>query len=474
MADQLFGITHPGQVRLNNEDVFIAQKSNDGQFMIAGVIDGVGGYEGGEIAAAITKEIVLNELAEIGKDITAQLDIAFLLANEEIIAKKIGNKDLAEMACVATVAVIDMENNQLYYIHVGDTRLYLFRDNSLVKISHDQSFVGFLEDSGRLTEEAAMQHPKRNQIDQALGLTSRDGMTNTYFETGTSPFLPGDLILVCSDGLTDLVTKEELVRVLSKSDSLENKAGQLVDLANAAGGKDNITVVLSKNDKPVKVHESSRPVAEVSKPIVAAPIQVTPVITDNAPINREIESQPKTNSHKGLILLSLLCMILLASTIFLFVSRPNEPTNEVKNAVIPLINIQEKRLTDTLAKFTGDTLLLSADIFKEPIRLTKPLNFTQDTLVIKTKGKITFVSDSAYKGPAMIFSAACKYISIDSVVFEHFETAIVAYNNALDLNNTRFNQCKHALQVLFEFPDQYFVNGRISKRAYHADSTSKK
>jgi len=474
MADQLFGITHPGQVRLNNEDVFIAQKSNNGQFMIAGVIDGVGGYEGGEIAAAITKEIVLNELSEIGKDVTAQLDIAFLLANEEIIAKKIGNRDLAEMACVATVAVIDMEQNQLYYIHVGDTRLYLFRDNSLVKISHDQSFVGFLEDSGRLTEEAAMQHPKRNQIDQALGLTSRDGMTNTYFETGSSPFLPGDIILVCSDGLTDLVNKEALVRVLSKTGSLESKAAELVDLANAAGGKDNITVVLSRNDKPVKVHESSRPVAEVSKPVVAAPLRAEPLSTSSATISQETELPPKTNTHKGLILLSLLCLILLASTIFLFVNRPNEPAAEVKNTVIPVVNMQEKLLTDTIAKFTGDTLLLSAAIFKEPVRLTKPLNFTQDTLVIRTKGKITFVSDSAFKGPAMVFSAACKYISIDSVVFENFETAIVSYNNALDLNNTRFNKCKHALQVLFEFPDQYFVNGRISKRAYQTDSTSKK
>jgi len=474
MADQLCGITHPGQVRLNNEDVFIAQKSNDGQYMIAGVIDGVGGYEGGEIAAAITKEIVLNELSEIGKDVTAQLDIAFLLANEEIIAKKIGNRDLAEMACVATVAVVDTEQNQLYYIHVGDTRLYLFRDNSLVKISHDQSFVGFLEDSGRLTEEAAMQHPKRNQIDQALGLTSRDGMTNPYFETGSSPFLPGDMILVCSDGLTDLVNKEAIVRVLSNTDGLEAKAGQLVDLANAAGGKDNITVVLSRNDKPVKVHESSRPVAELSKPIIAAPLQVEQVSKNSAAVKEEFLQQPKTSTHKGLILLSLLCLILLASTIFLFVNRPDEPTTEVKNAVIPVINIQEKLLTDTLAKFTGDTLLLSAAIFKEPVRLTKPLNFTQDTLIIRTKGKITFVSDSAYKGPAMVFAPACKYISIDSIAFENFETAIVSYNNALDLNNTRFNNCKHALQVLFEFPDQYFVNGRISKRAYQADSTSKK
>ena len=104
------------------------------------------------------------------------------------------------MACVLTLAVVDIEKNKFYYAHVGDTRLYLFRDNTLVKVSKDHSFVGFLEESGRLTEEAAMQHPKRNEINKALGLGVKFSASDDYIETGESPFLPGDLLLLCSDG----------------------------------------------------------------------------------------------------------------------------------------------------------------------------------------------------------------------------------------------------------------------------------
>lgn len=469
MTDYLFGMTDPGRVRDNNEDVFIAEEVMDGQFMIAGVIDGVGGYDGGEIAAALSKEIILAELAEVGKDVIAQLEIAFLLANEEIIGRKIGDANLSGMACVATVAVIDKKNNLLYYIHVGDTRLYLFRDNSLVKLSHDQSFVGFLEDSGRLTEVAAMQHPKRNQINQALGLASRDGMTDAYFETGTSPFLPGDQILLCSDGLTDMVNKEAISEVLTTSASLKDKSSTLINLANAAGGKDNVTVVLARNDKAIAVHETAKPLAAAAIVPPQPVVPVAPRVVTEAPVQQEAKS-----GNKGLLLLSVLCLALLATTIFLYVSRPAVVTTQDKVAVLRPVNTQEKWLRDTVSKLKGDTLFLSADVLKEPVRLSAALNFTQDTLVIRTKGKVVFSSDSLYKGPAMVFAASSKYVQMDSLVFENFETAIVSYNNALDLKNTNFVNCKHPLAVLFAFPDKSFVTGRISKRAYLTDSVSKK
>jgi serine/threonine protein phosphatase PrpC len=559
----LFGITDTGKVRDNNEDVFIAEEVMNGQFIIAGVIDGVGGYDGGEVAAALTKEVVLSEMNAIGSDVVTQLEIAFNLANEEIFARKLQNNQLSEMACVATVAVIDRSNNLLHYIHVGDTRLYLFRDNSLIKLSNDQSPVGFLEDSGRITEEAAMQHPKRNIINQALGLSSQEEMSESYFETGSSPFLPGDLVLICSDGLTDMINREVITKVLSGTDSLQTRAEKLVAEANKAGGNDNITVVLAKNDKAPVAHPVSRPMADLfsqgandlpvakstpkehitgaaaniksaggihgipgatdiqqaQKPAghEAAPIptdhqaaaiptdhQVAAIPTDhqaaagdqsnplpgrtskpvdqrnNPYLKRETHSSvnPEPGTNKVLIiLLSALCALLLISTAWLFFTNPPvkmKPSGTLTQLPAIAVNPQEKLISDTLAKLTGDTLILSADLFKTPVRLSRALTINRDTLIIKTKGDVMFQPDSAYTGPALILSPSCKYVVIEQLAFNDFETGIVSHKNVLDLKNVKFNNCKYPLQVLFEFPDHSFVNGRVSKRAFQADSLAKK
>lgn len=489
MADRLFGITDTGKVRENNEDVFIAEEVMKGQFMIAGVIDGVGGYEGGEIASALTKDVVLGELNAIGADIITQLVIAFNLANEELLAKKLEDPKFSKMACVATVAVIDRKNNQFHYIHVGDTRLYLFRDNSLVKISHDQSPVGFLEDSGRITEEAAMQHLNRNQINQALGLETLENKTDDYFETGTSPFLPGDILLICSDGLTDLVDKKGITAILSTSSKLQFKAEKLIREANNAGGKDNVTVVLAMNDKAPVQHDISRPAADLFTPVIPEIKEVSPIINEPLPARAAAEpviQAPQaqretvviTKNNRGImILLAVLCLLFLSTTLWLFFTSPPVKMKDsgALNVIhVPVLNPQEKLLSDTLTKLKGDTLTLSSKLFKSPIRLSRALTVNRDTLIIKTTGDIVLQRDSAYKGPALILSPVCKYIVIDQLVLENFETGIVSYKNVLDLKNVRFNNCKIPLQVLFEFPDHLFINGRISKRPYLADSLARK
>jgi len=480
MADRLFGITHAGRVRENNEDEFITQEVMHNKFMIAGVIDGVGGYAGGEIAAALTKGVILKELETIEPDLISQLNRVFYLANEQIIEHKQGDLELMDMACVATLAVIDRQNNLLHYVHVGDTRLYLFRDHSLIKISHDQSFVGFLEDSGRLTEEAAMQHPKRNQINQALGLASRKGMTDAYFETGSSPFLPGDLILICSDGLTDMIDAALITAVLNGPETLAVKAQRLIEEANLAGGKDNVTVVLAKNDKIPAVYE----IPAAGKPVAKTQSAEKPSLAE--PLRETVKSVPeqsivKQKSSKGLIfLLSVLCLLFLGTTVWLFFyhtaegTKLDQPGTVLITPVKSALNPQEKMISDTLLKLKGDTLLLSDTVFKVPVRLSQPLNIDRDTLILKTKGNIVFQSDSAYKGPALILSPKCRYVKIDQLVLENFETGILSYNNVLDIKNIRFNKVNYPLQVRFVFQDQFYVNGRISKKGFAADSLVKK
>ena len=265
MAENFFGATDTGRMRSNNEDTFIAQRAAGSKLIMAGVIDGVGGYNGGEVAAAIARDQMLSQTYTDQRTIISAMIESFRLASQQIFARRQADKELESMACVSTLAVVDVENNQFYYAHVGDTRLYLLRDQSLVKISKDHSFVGFLEDSGRLTEQAAMEHPKRNEINKALGFNSQIDEDDSYIDTGQSPFLPGDMLLLCSDGLTDMVNKEEIINIITTDASLQEKAARLIETANANGGKDNITVVLVQNDKKPQELAATMPTAGLKK-----------------------------------------------------------------------------------------------------------------------------------------------------------------------------------------------------------------
>lgn len=260
MDNNIFGQTDVGKVRDNNEDAFIAEELLHSGFILGCVIDGVGGYEGGEVAAEIAKNCIKKNLFNVtSEDLIPRMVGTLKLANEEIFNRKRLDPALEQMACVLTLVLADVENNKLYYAHVGDTRLYLLRDHALVKITTDHSFVGFLEDSGRLSESAAMSHPKRNEINQALGFDSTAAMKEDFIETGESPFLPGDMLLLCSDGLTDRIDKDQITSILTQHPGLPFAAGLLIDAANDAGGHDNITVVLVKNNNKPASHEASKP-----------------------------------------------------------------------------------------------------------------------------------------------------------------------------------------------------------------------
>src|SRR5690349_10160425 len=262
MAKNYFGITDTGKQRTNNEDTFIAAELSS-PLITACVIDGLGGYEGGEVAAAIAKDAIIKTVSKNTGDVISLMKQAIVYAGSNIQEAKRNkdNENYNHMACVVTLSLVDIENNKFYYAHVGDTRLYLLRDRSLVKITKDQSFVGFLEDNGRLTEEEAMQHPKRNEINKALGFDMSVDATD-YIETGESPFLPGDMLLLCSDGLTDMINSQTMAAILNSNRSLQQKAEALVQAANEAGGNDNITVVLVHNDKKQLKQEAIKPATQ--------------------------------------------------------------------------------------------------------------------------------------------------------------------------------------------------------------------
>ncbi|WP_439696305.1 PP2C family protein-serine/threonine phosphatase [Mucilaginibacter sp. AW1-7] len=473
MANNYFGLTDTGRQRDNNEDTFIAQKANDGNFILACVIDGVGGYVGGEVAAEIARETIIKDLSYIAGNVSALLVNTFINANKQIYEKKIADKELQNMACVLTLAVVDLENNQFYYAHVGDTRLYLLRDNSLIKISKDHSFVGFLEDSGRLSEEAAMDHPKRNEINKALGFDPNIAKDADFVETGHSPFLPGDMLLVCSDGLTDLVDKNLIKSILTGAGELEDKAAKLIQAANNKGGKDNVTVVLVHNNKAPRVQNVTRPVASAK---VAEEI-IDPKHRPKLPDGPETVPVKQKSNRTAVALLAILLLVVLCGFVWQYWINQQLKHDETKPVAARSIarpkSAGEIKLQDTLNKLKGNTLILSAADFKEPIVLSDSIYIGRDSLYIKAKGKIVFKPDSGYKGAAFMLSPKSKYVVLDSVAFDGFKTGVITHNDALVLKYVQFSNCVTPVQTTYLFPDKKYVSGRLFGGMFKIDSLPK-
>ena len=472
MADKFFGLTDTGKVRANNEDTFIVQTALNGRYILASVIDGVGGYSGGEIAAALARDSIIDYFSKEGTDITNMMGEALIMTNEKIYRHKLEVKEHESMACVLTLAVIDIENNEFYYIHVGDTRLYLLRDGSLVKLTKDQSFVGFLEDSGRLTEEAAMTHPKRNEINKALGFSRTVENDKDYFETGHSPFLPGDMLLLCSDGLTDMVNKQDITEIVSSEASLEEMASQLISAANAKGGKDNITAVLVKNDKPFQAQHVTKPVLNAKKKVIIAEVaELTPIIESEKIIHQE-EPMRRKGSF-AMTLLSIICLALLASSIYLLweLGRRKEKVDEQQVEVPGSAKTEsEQKFIEALATVQGDTLILNDSIYSKPILISDTLHIEKDTLYILARGKIVLKRDSTYKGPALSIALGSKRIVLNGLVFDGFEVAIESRSKGLKLEGVQFLNCRVPLQFQFSLPSDNYMNGSLNEFFLRSDS----
>lgn len=239
-------LTDLGRVRQNNEDNFILVEKKG--FVVIGVIDGVGGYEGGEIAAELCKKSIeqnFEQDADWRLLAEKKLLTMSIKANNLIYDERLKDSKLDKMSCVMSFAVLDQEREVLHYAHLGDTRGYVYRNGKLIKFTHDHSFVGYLEEQGTIQEEDAMRHPRRNEISKLMGEKLLNEANEGYIETGSYSFYANDIVLFCSDGLTDLVRKSEMERILSQTISLDEKAKLLVDLANEMGGGDNITVALA-------------------------------------------------------------------------------------------------------------------------------------------------------------------------------------------------------------------------------------
>ena len=237
-----YGMTDPGRCRENNEDAYLLERK--GSYVIAAVADGVGGYEGGEDASYLDCKCISDYLWDspekvLGKDALKQ---AVIYANNAVVSQQ-QNPRLSSMGCVLTAVLFDMEQHLAYMSHVGDTRLYKYKDGVLTKLSRDHSLVGLQEDAGVMSEEEAMSHPRRNIITRFIGNARLDWNTN-YMMDLRFPIEIDAQYLICSDGLYDMVTSAEIMEVLAQESDPQQKVEELINRANLAGGKDNITAII--------------------------------------------------------------------------------------------------------------------------------------------------------------------------------------------------------------------------------------
>jgi parallel beta-helix repeat protein len=229
----------PGKRRKNNEDRYYV----DADRGIYAVIDGVGGHAAGETAAALAVDVISERLERPTGTPEERLREAITLANNEILRLSQTRPEWTGMACVLTVALI--EDDIVTVGHVGDSRLYLLTPGEIRKVTRDHSPVGEREDRGELTEEEAMRHSRRNEIFRDVGSSEREPQDDGFIELETFPMPENGALLLCSDGLTDLVSSAEIRAGVERyAPDLDAATRALIDAANRAGGKDNVTVVL--------------------------------------------------------------------------------------------------------------------------------------------------------------------------------------------------------------------------------------
>ncbi len=232
-------ISDIGLVRETNEDSYICDPPH--LFIVA---DGMGGHVAGEIASKLAISTVNAYIQEhVGKDnLEILLKDAIIQANTSIYQMALSKEEFSGMGTTVTASYID--GDTIYWGHVGDSRMYLLRNGKLNQLTNDHSLVWELVQSGNITRDEAYVHPKRNLLTRAVGTSCL-----ITVDTGFVQWKPGDIVLMCTDGLTNMVSEQNICTLMQRTDcEISSIVEQLVNQAKDAGGFDNITVILLKNE----------------------------------------------------------------------------------------------------------------------------------------------------------------------------------------------------------------------------------
>ncbi len=227
------GFTHPGYKRENNEDNFFTERFPDDSCLMA-VADGMGGERAGEVASKIAVQCL--EKFDPGADIESGIHDLIIESNLKILEYVEERPELFGMGSTMTIAYATKK--KVHWTHVGDSRLYLFQKGRLLCITSDHTIPGILLKENEITEEAARRHPMKNMLLKCLGCKD-------YCEPDTGSFrvLPGDVLIICSDGLYGEITSEEMLSILESNWDIDKTVQSLAGAALDSGGSDNVTVV---------------------------------------------------------------------------------------------------------------------------------------------------------------------------------------------------------------------------------------
>jgi protein phosphatase len=315
MLARYTGVTDPGRRRRRNEDAYVCVPP------LFAIADGMGGAQAGEVASGLAAAVLEEATGdERGEDRVASL---IQEANRRVYLRSSEDATTSGMGTTMTVALVDDSDGTIAFGHVGDSRAYRVRGGELEQLTDDHSLVGELVRGGRLSPEEAETHPQRSVITRALG-TEPDVDIDTF----TVDAEPDDIYLLCSDGLTDMISAGEILGAVETGSDLEDAARRLVEAANAGGGEDNITVVLFQIDGADGGETAQMPAAvaphadadeDTLSPLDAVPAVDTAVI----PVAAVEEHLERTEAERAgreeprrrivpLVLLVVLLVILLA------------------------------------------------------------------------------------------------------------------------------------------------------------------
>ena len=227
------GVSKTGLVRQRNEDRFYAK----GPLLI--VADGMGGYTGGEYASTMVVDTIVNVIERADIITVDVLREAILEANRMVFEKSQSYKELEGMGTTAVVAYV--KDDTLLWAHVGDSRLYIFDDTQLRRMTNDHSMVQELVNAGTITEAEVIHHPKRNMLTRAIGVYD-----TVEVDTGMVEVHEGERILLCSDGLSGYIEESRIEEILSEESSESRVLEDLVQLVYDAGARDNVTIILGR------------------------------------------------------------------------------------------------------------------------------------------------------------------------------------------------------------------------------------
>jgi protein phosphatase len=293
------GNTDTGKVREVNEDSFVINESKQ-LFIVA---DGMGGHNAGDVASKMACDLYSDKFNPNAEDIKLEMKAVFEQVNDDVFND--AKENMEHYGMRTTLIVSHIKDDTIHIAHAGDVRCYLLRDGMIKPLTEDHTLVYHLVKEGIITPEEAKKHPMRSQVAKSIG---NEQKVDPDYSTET--LKKGDIYLLCSDGLWNMLEDACIKSILEKESSLEDRAKILIDTANDNGGKDNITVLLIGIEEEAKVDKTATQTSETVE-VTQTSEQKTEV--GNYPFNKEktgidaveninedVQENKEDNNHENL------------------------------------------------------------------------------------------------------------------------------------------------------------------------------